>query len=333
MRVLVTGGGGFLGRHVVEHCLARGHRVTALGRGEYPEVEALGAGTVRADLERPEQVEAAVAGHDAVVHVAAKTGVFGPRESFFGPNVRGTENVIAACRAAGIARLVHTGSPSSTFDGRDHLRVDRDLPHARRFLSPYPESKAASEALVLAANGPGLATCVLRPHLIFGPGDPHLIPRLLERGRSRQLAIVGDGTNEVSLSWAPDAAAAHVDALERLDPGAPHAGRAYFIAQRDPVVLWEWINALFGRLGILPVSRHVPLRVAYGLGFCLEQAWRLLRRPGEPRMTRFVALQLARSHSYDPSPAERDFGYRETVTMAEATERLVEHLIEARRRP
>jgi len=326
MRVLVTGGGGFLGRYVVEACLARGHAVTALGRGAYPELEALGAHTVRADLAERSAVSAAVAGNEALVHVAAKTGVFGPRADFRRANVEGTQNVLAACREHGVARLVHTGSPSSTFDGRDHRRVATDLPHARRFLSPYPESKAESERLVLEANGPALATCVLRPHLLIGPRDPHLIPRLLERGRARRLAIVGDGTNEVSLTWAADAAAAHVDALEALAPGAPHAGRAYFIAQRDPVVLWEWINELFGRLGLLPVSRHVPLRTAYAAGWCLESLWRLLRRPGEPPMTRFVALQLARSHSYSPAPAERDFGYRESLSMAQATERLAEHL-------
>jgi nucleoside-diphosphate-sugar epimerase len=179
---------------------------------------------------------------------------------------------------------------------------------------------------VLEADGPALATCVLRPHLIFGPRDPHLIPRLIERGRARKLAIIGDGTNEVSLSWVTDAAAAHVTALERLEPGAAHAGKAYFLAQRDPVKLWDWINALFARLGLLPVSRHVPLRAAYTAGACLELAWRLLRRPGEPPMTRFVALQLARSHSYDPSPAERDFGHREAVDMEQATELLIAHL-------
>jgi nucleoside-diphosphate-sugar epimerase len=311
---------------VVERCLERGHRVTALARGAYPELEQLGVETARVDLADAPRVAAAVRGHDAVVHVAALTGVWGRREDFFRVNVDGTRNVIAACRAAGVERLVHTGSPSSTFDGRDHLRVAHDLPHARRFLSPYPESKAASERLVLEADGPALATCVLRPHLIFGPRDPHLIPRLIERGRARKLAIIGDGTNEVSLSWVTDAAAAHVTALECLEPGAAHAGKAYFLAQRDPVKLWDWINALFARLGLLPVSRHVPLRAAYAAGACLEAAWRLLRRPGEPPMTRFVALQLATSHTYDMEPARRDFGYVERVPLADATRRAIDDL-------
>ena len=327
MRVLVTGGGGFLGRYVVEACLAHGHAVSAFGRSAYPELEALGVRCFSADLADAAAVSSAVAGHDAVIHAAAKTGIVGRRADFWRANVEGTRNVLAACREHGVKRLVHTGSPSTTFDGRDQRRVAGDLPHARRFLAAYPESKAASERLVLEANGKELATCVLRPHLMIGPRDPHLVPRLLQRGRARELVIIGDGTNEVSLTWAADAAAAHVAALEALGPTARHAGKAYFIAQRDPVKLWEWINALFARLAILPVSRHVPLRTAYAIGWALEQAWRVLPLRGEPELTRFLALELARSHSYDPTPAERDFGWRESLSMAEATERLVAHLV------
>ena len=333
MHVLVTGGGGFLGRYVVETCLARGHAVSALGRQAYPELEALGVRCFQADLSDAAAVSAAVAGHDAVIHTAAKTGIVGKRADFQRANVDGTRHVLGACREHGVKRLVHTGSPSTTFDGRDHLRVAGDLPHARRFLAAYPESKAASERMVLEANGKELATCVLRPHLIIGPRDPHLMPRLIQRGRAHELVIVGDGTNEVSLTWVADAAAAHADALEALEPLARHAGRAYFIAQREPVKLWDWINELFRRLAILPVSRHVPLRTAYAIGWALELAWRVLPLRGEPELTRFLALELARSHSYDPSPAERDFGWRPSITMAEATDRLIAHLREVAREP
>jgi nucleoside-diphosphate-sugar epimerase len=333
MRVLVTGGGGFLGRSVVETCLARGHAVSALGRGAYPDLEALGVRCFQADLSDAAAVSSAVAGHDAVVHAAAKTGIVGKRADFWSANVDGTRHVLAACRQHGVERLVHTGSPSTTFDGRDHVRVATDLPHARRFLAPYPESKAASERLVLEANRKGLATCVLRPHLIIGPRDPHLTPRLVRRGRKRELVIVGDGTNEVSLTWVDDGAAAHVAALEALEPGARHAGKAYFIAQREPVKLWDWINGLFARLGIVPVTRHVPLRTAYAVGWGLELLWRVLPLPGEPELTRFLALELARSHSYDPAPAERDFGWRPALPMAEATERLLAYMRELAREP
>jgi len=326
VRALVTGGGGFLGRYVVEALLAEGAEVTALARGAYPELAALGVRCVRADLTDAGAVARAVAGHDTVFHVAAKTGIWGPYEDYRAVNVQGTANVIAACRAHGVRRLVHTSSPSATFDGRDHVRVATDLPLPDRFLCAYPRTKAEAERLVRAANDGELATCILRPHLIVGPRDPHLLPRLIERGRAGRLRVVGDGTNEVSLTWVENAAAAHVAAARTLAPGAPHAGRAYFLAQRDPVRLWDWIGELFRELGLPPVRRRVSLRAAYAAGAVLETVWRVLARPGEPPMTRFVALQLGTSHSYDPAPAARDFGYEERVDTRAATRLIVQDL-------
>jgi nucleoside-diphosphate-sugar epimerase len=155
---------------------------------------------------------------------------------------------------------------------------------------------------------------------VFGPGDPHLLPRVLERARAGRLAIVGSGDNEVSLTYIDDAAAAHVAAADRLNARAPHAGRAYFVNQAEPVRLWDWITSLCTELGIAPPSRRLPLSAAWTLGGTMEAAWRTFRLAGEPPMTRFVAQQLARSHSYDVRPAERDFGWRPSVSMSRATE-------------
>jgi nucleoside-diphosphate-sugar epimerase len=329
MRVLVTGGGGFLGHAIVVALQARGHEVTSGSRGTYPELADMGVASVQLDLADEVATAAAVAGHDAVVHTAALTGVWGPREAYFKTNVDGTRNVIAACLKHGVTRLVYTSSPSVCFDGRGHRAAKNDLPYARRFLCAYPETKAIAERLVLKANGHALTTCALRPHLIFGPRDPHLIPRLIDRARSGRLAIVGDGTNEVSLTFVENAAAAHVDALEALGPDAAHAGRAYFLGQKEPVRLWDWVGELFERVGVPPVTRRVPRRVAYIGGAVLELVWNVFSRAGEPPMTRFVASQLAVDHSYDLGPAERDFGYRERVDLAQATDLLVASLQEA----
>ena len=326
MKALVTGGNGFLGRYLVEELCAGGHEVTSLSRRPAPELEPLGVRTVQADLADPGAVAQAVRGHDTVFHVAAKTGVWGAYDDYHSANVLGTQHVLDACRAAGVSRLVYTGSPSATFDGHDHIDASNDVPYPERFLCAYPRTKAVAEQAVLAANGSGLATCALRPHLIIGPRDPHLIPRLVERGRARKLAIVGDGHNQVSLTWVENAAHAHVLAAERLAPDAAHAGRAYFVNQADPVRLWDWIAELFAALGVPPITRRVPLAAAYTLGACLEAAWAVTRRGGEPPMTRFVAQQLARSHTYDVGPIVRDFGYTERVTTREATERLIAHL-------
>ena len=326
MKVAVTGGGGFLGRRIVEMLREEGTPVVSIARGHYPELEALGVECRRVDITDCDALCAALEGIDAVIHVAAKAGVWGRRSEFMAANVTGTENVLVACDRQGIGRLVHTSSPSVCFDGRDHVQAGNDLPRAKRFLSPYSESKALAEARVLEANSPRLATVVLRPHLIFGPRDPHIIPRLLERAARGRLARIGDGRNEVSLTHVDNAAWAHVCALRALEPGAVCAGQAYFVCNRESVRLWDWIDALLLALERPPVGRRLPLALARGVGALCEAAWTLLPLKGEPPMTRFVALQLARSHSYDLGPLERDLGYEERLDMAAASADLIADL-------
>jgi len=323
MRALVTGGGGFLGRAIVAALLTEGHEVTSVSRGEHRELAALGVRHVRADLAATTDLREAFRGQDAVFHTAAKAGVWGRAADYERANVTATRRVLAACEQHRVPRLVFTSSPSVVFDGADQLDAGNDLPYPRRFLAHYPRTKARAEQLVLAANGHwGLATCALRPHLIFGERDPHLVPRVLERARAGRLAIVGRGDNQVSLTSVENAAAAHLDAARTLGSGAPHAGRAYFVNQREPVRLWEWIGELCDAAGVARPTRQVGERAAYAAGATLELLWTLLRLRGEPPMTRFVARQLAHSHTYDLGPAERDFGYRERIDMTEATRRL-----------
>jgi nucleoside-diphosphate-sugar epimerase len=329
VRALVTGGGGFLGRAIVERLLAAGLSVRSLARGEHAELASLGVECVRGDVADASAARAAARGVELVFHTAALAGVWGARADYWRTNVDGTRALLEACRAEGVPRFVFTSSPSVCFDGRDHLRARNDLPYARKFLAHYPASKAEAERAVLAANGTGgLATCALRPHLIVGPRDPHLLPRLVERARARRLFVVGDGTNEVSLTWIDNAAEAHVLAGLHLSPSAAHAGRAYFVAQETPVRLWEWIAAFLRAIGAPPPRGPIGARTAYAAGAACELVWRALRKHGEPPITRFTALQLSTSHSYDMTPAREDFGYRELVSMQEATERLIAHWTE-----
>lgn len=323
MKAFVTGAQGFVGRSVVEELASAGHEVVAGARRDAPELAGERVTVARADLSDRASLARAMEGCDVAFHVAAKTGVWGPESEYVETNVTGTRNVLGACRDAGVRKLVFTSSPSVCFDGKDHVRASNDLPYPDRYLCAYPRTKAIAEREVLAANGAELATCALRPHLVIGPRDPHLIPRIVERARAGKLRIVGDGTNEVSLTWVANAALAHRLAGERLEPGAPHAGRAYFLGQREPVRIWDWLREVLERLGEPAPGRAVPRRVAWLAGSVLEGAWSLLRLSGEPPMTRFVALQLASSHSYDMAPAERDFGYTERIGVAEATDELV----------
>jgi nucleoside-diphosphate-sugar epimerase len=328
MRALVTGGGGFLGRYIVEQLLERGDEVTVFARGSYPEVGALGARLIRGNIRDREALTRACEGVDVVFHVAAKAGVWGPWEEFYAVNVTGTENVIAACRERGVPRLVYTSSPSVIFDGQPHEGVDESYPYPDRYECPYPETKAIGERRVIEANGSdGLLTCSLRPHLIFGPRDSHLLPALVSRAR-KGLPQVGDGTNRVSLTYVEDAARAHLLAADALETGTPVAGSCYFITQGEPVVLWTWINELLAALDLPPTRYTIPLGVARSAGAILELAYRLFALEGEPRMTRFLASELAHDHYYDISAARRDFGYEPQYTMEEARAKTVAWLKE-----
>ena len=322
MEALVTGGGGFLGLYIVEQLLQSGHSVRVFCRGHYSSLDALGVKTVQGDLRDAATVSSALRGIDAVFHVAAIPGVWGEWDKYYGINTLGTQNVIAGCREQNVQRLIYTSSPSVVFDGEDHLDATEALPYPTNWLCHYPHSKALAEQAVLAANDDRLRTISLRPHLIWGPRDNHLIPRLIQKARSGRLRRVGDGTNVVSMAYVENVAAAHLQAEASLSTSAAAAGKAYFINEQHAVNLWDWINELLLRCGMRPVTRSISRNTATQLGRLCETAWRLLRLNSEPPMTRFVAAQLAGSHSYSISAAEHDFGYRPLFSVEEGLHRL-----------
>jgi nucleoside-diphosphate-sugar epimerase len=322
MKALVTGGGGFLGGAIVRALKARGHEVRSFSRGHYPQLTALGVEEFQGDLTDPTAVAAAAEGCYLVFHVAAKAGIWGPYEEYYRANVTGTENVIAACRKHHISRLVYTSSPSVVFDGRDMEGVNESVPYPKHYETHYPNTKAQAEQLVLLANSVNFATTALRPHLIWGPGDNHLIPRLLARARAGQLRRVGDRPNRVDSIYVDNAAQAHVLAAEKLVPGSANAGKAYFISQGEPVPLWDLINRILAAAGLPPVEKQISSGMAYAAGTVLEWVHGALRLRGEPRMTRFLARELSTAHWFDISAARRDFGYVPSISIAEGLERL-----------
>lgn len=326
MHTLVTGASGFLGGQVVRQLVERGDRVRALVRRTSPELAALGVEQALGDVREPSAVRAACRGIEAVFHVAGVAGIWGPWEHYHAVNAVGTENVIDACRRAGVGRLIYTSSPSVTFDGKPQCGVDESAPYPAVWLCHYPHSKALAEAAVLAADGPNLSTCALRPHLIWGPGDRQLVPRLVERARRGRLRRVGDGTNLIDTVYVDNAARAHLQAAAALRPGAPPAGRAYFISQGAPVNCWQWIDELLALAALPPVRKSVSLASAWRMGALLEKIYRALRLPGEPPMTRFLAAQLGLSHYFSIAAAQREFGYEPLVSTAEGMCRLAREL-------
>lgn len=325
MKVLVTGATGFLGQYVVEQLRARGDAVRGLCRRDAPELSALGVEVVLGDVTDRAAVVAACCGVDAVIHTAAIAGIWGRWETYYATNYLGTKHVIEGCREHGVGRLVFTGSPSVTFDGSAQANVDESAPYPTRWLAHYPHTKALAEQEVLAAHEPGrLHTCSLRPHLIWGPRDRHLIPRLLDRARKGMLKRVGSGKNLIDITYVENAAEAHLLALDKLAEPEPVGGRAYFLSQGVPVNCWSWIDEVLGLAALPPVARAVPYPLAWIVGAMLESVWRLTGRNDEPPMTRFLAAQLAKDHYFDVSRARSDFGYVPRISTAKGMRRLAE---------
>ncbi|MBD1399138.1 NAD-dependent epimerase/dehydratase family protein [Pelovirga terrestris] len=320
--ILVTGGRGFLGGAIVRLLSQQGEQVRSLARHHSAELDAIGVEQFIGDLTNQALVDRAVRGCDLVFHVAAKAGVWGRYGDFYRSNVIGTQNVITACRKIGVTRLVYTSSPSVVFDGTDMGGVNESIPYPHHFHASYPQTKAQAEQLVLAANGDQLATVALRPHLIWGPGDNHLVPRILERGRSGQLRRIGKGDNLIDAVYIDNAATAHLQAAQQLAIGSRVAGKAYFIANNEPIPLWDLVNQILAADNLPPVTRTISPRLAYLAGAILEIIYKNLRLAGEPRMTRFVARELATAHWFDLSAAQRDFGYLPQVSIEEGMARL-----------
>jgi len=331
MNALVTGGGGFLGGAIVRLLTERGDKASSFSRGDYPQLRELGVAQLRGDLADREAVIRATEGCDIVFHVAARAGIWGSFAEFHRANVTGTENVIAACRHNGIGRLVFTGSPSVVFDGRDVEGGDESLPYPAHYDAHYPRTKAMAEQRVLAANSPRLATVSLRPHLIWGPGDNHLVPRIVARGKAGKLRRIGNRPCLVDTVYVDNAAHAHLLAAERLEHGGGVAGKAYFISNGEPLPLWEMVDRILAAAGLPPVTRSVPAGAALAAGVICEALWKCLRLSGEPPMTRFVAREMATAHWFDITAARRDLGYSPQISIDEGLKRLKDWLSQGMR--
>lgn len=322
MKVMVTGATGFLGLYIIEQLAARGDEVRAFCRRATDDLRLPGVVPALGDIRDRASVVEACRGVEAVIHTAAVAGIWGPWKLFYETNTLGTKYVIEGCRTHGVPRLVFTSSPSVTFDGSPQCGIDEAAPYPQHWLAHYPHTKALAEQDVTAANTPGVFhTASIRPHLIWGPRDRHLIPRLLERARSGQLKQVGSGDNLIDITYVENAAAAHLQLLDALTTPAI-GGRRYFLSQGEPVNCWRWINEILALAGLPPVKSRVPYGVARVAGGLLEGAWTVLRRTDEPRMTRFLAAQLAMDHYFDISAARRDFGYLPAVSTQAGMRRL-----------
>jgi nucleoside-diphosphate-sugar epimerase len=326
-KVLVTGGGGFLGGAIVRQLVDRGDAVRSFSRKFYPELAQMGVEQIQGDMADKIAVEQACKGIELVFHVAAKPGVWGDYADYYPTNVLGTQHVIDACKKQGVSRLVYTSSPSVVFDGTDMEGVDESAPYPEKFHAAYPKTKAMAEQMVIKAADKDLMTITLRPHLIWGPNDNHLVPRIIER--ARRLVRVGSGKNRVDTIYIDNAAQAHVLAADRLKGNPELSGKVYFISQDDPVPLWDLVDDILKAAGQPPVKRTIPRKMAWLVGALLEFVYTMFRIRGEPQMTRFLADELSTAHWFDIRAARKDLGYAPAVSINEGLRRL-EHWLQNR---
>ncbi len=325
MKILITGGGGFLGSEILRMLIDRGDECQFAARGDYPEIRALGATQIRGDLADPAIANKAVAGCDAVIHVAAKAGIWGGHADYYSANVIATQNIVDACIQHNVNYLIHTSTPSVTFNGKNVENGKQNMPHADSFLTSYAETKSKAEQIAL--NAKGIKVIALRPHLIYGAGDPNLLPRMVNSHRGGKIKIIGDGNNKVDITHVKNAAIAHLQALDSLVSGVVEpVGKAYFISDDAPVKLWNFLDRSVTALGYEKISGQVSHKTAFRAAGVLETFHKIFRPNVEPRITRFVADQMSTSHWYDMEPAKRDFGYQPVIDQNAAFEDMIEDL-------
>lgn len=325
-KVLITGGGGFLGLSIIQLLLNKDISILSLQRSDCPRLRKLGVETIRGDLRDQTTVINAAKDCDTIFHVAAKVGIWGDSEEYYQCNVTGTKNIIIACQTHNIQKLIYTSSPSVVFTGDDEENINESTPYPDHFLTAYQKTKALAEKMILKANNKSLATVALRPHLIWGPGDPHLVPRIIERAKTGRLYLVGKQNNLIDSTYIDNAALAHVLVSEALTPDCACSGKAYFISNGEPLPIAVLINKILTTAQLPSITKIIPTQLAYALGIILEFIYKNFKLKGEPMMTRFVAKQFSCAHWYDLTAAKNDFSYRAKVSINQGMEILKESL-------
>ncbi len=322
MRILVTGGGGFLGTWIIQALIKEGHDVVNFSRHEYEHLKALGIKSFKGTITHDEDLQNALIGIDAVFHVAAIAGVWGKHQDFYNTNYLGTKKILEIARSRGVKYFIYTSTPSVVFGKDDIIKGDESLPYPDKFYTSYAMTKAMAEEEVLNSNSNEMKTIAIRPHLIWGPGDPHLFPRVIQSARAGKLKRVGNGDNLVDIIYVENAAHAHLLALKSLMSGLNPGGRAYFIGQERPVNLWDFINEILRYSKIEPIEDSISFKKAYTIGAFLEWSFKTIGiyKP-EPPMTRFVAMQLAKSHYFSQARAINDLGYFPAISIEEGLKR------------
>ena len=323
-KVLVTGGGGFLGKAIVRRLVDRGDQVRSLARNFYPELEKMGVDQIQGDISDSETVARACDNRTIVYHVAAKPPPWGRYADYHQTNVVGTQNVIDSCLDQNQSNLIFTSTPSVVHNGKDIEGADESMPYPKKFSGHYAKTKAIAEQLVVKAARNKLKTIILRPHKIWGPGDNQILTRLV--ARAHKLKQIGHGNNLIDVTYIDDAADAHILAADKLKAHPGLSGNIYFISQGEPVLAWYMVNEFLKAAGCSPVKKSVPFRIAWVTGALLEVIYKVLHLSKEPYITRFLVETVSQSNWFTINAAKRDLGYTPQISIDEGLRRLEEWL-------
>ncbi len=322
MKILVTGGGGFLGFEICKLLKNNGHEVFSFSRSHHEKLDSINVKTRLGTLTDLKQIESSLVGIEAIIHTAAIAGIWGDYNDYYQTNYIGTKNIVDAAKRSGIKYFVYTSTPSVVFETNSLCGVDEKTPHAKEFLTHYAKTKSMAEKYVSGTADNSFKTVSIRPHLIWGKGDPHILPRLLAKAKSGRLRIIGEGDNLVDVIHVKNAAFAHTQALRGLIEGKQISGKAYFVGQNNPVNLWEFINQMLATQNIDKITKKINSKAAYNLGSFFESTYKFLHLKTEPPLTRFVVLQMSESHYFSHENAKKDFDYNPIISTEEGLKEL-----------
>ena len=329
---LVTGGSGFVGAAIARALKARGDQVIVLDLA--PECPVEGVDYRRVDIRDEGAVLETCRGVDTVIHNASIVHTKQNRKDIvWAVNLGGTENMLEAARQNGVPRFVYISSGSVVYEGKDIENGDESLPYSSVSQAPYADSKIAAEKLVLAENGKGgMATCALRPHVVFGPGDNRFMPTLLAKGRNGQLRVqIGRGewlSDYTYVTNMTDAVLLADEALAKDGLNSVAAGEAYFITNGEPMPFWGFIRKVAARLGFPPVKYTAPKSLVYAIAAIKEGIDTLKGGTlnAEDGLTRFAIRYMCTHHYFSIEKARRELGYNPAVSVEEGIERTCKHL-------
>ena len=329
---LVTGGCGFVGAAIARALKARGDEVIVLDL--VPECPVDGVDYRRVDITDKAAVTEACRGVDTIIHNASIVHTKQNKQDvIWAVNLGGTENMLEAARQNEVPRFIYISSGSVVYEGKDIENGDESLPYSSISQAPYADSKIAAEKLALADNGKGgMATCALRPHVVFGPGDNRFMPNLLARGRKGQLSVqIGRGiwlSDYTYVSNMTDAVLLADEALAKDGLNSIAAGQAYFITNGEPMPFWDFIRKVAARLGFAPIKYRAPKSLIYAIAAIKEGIDTLKGGTlnAEDGMTRFAIRYMCTHHYFSIEKARRELGYNPAVSIDEGIERTCQHL-------